>query len=74
MFTFPLGDITLEFVPNQFNYEWSVETKKEPYRCPVCNGKGLLPKGFYEQGEYFSSSDTSPEICRTCQGQGIVWG
>jgi hypothetical protein len=46
-----------------------------PYRCPVCDGKGLVPNGFYRavgMNEWGSSS-ASPETCRTCKGIGIIW-
>ena len=42
--------------------------------CPVCNGKRLLPPGFYDQiGEWYSSTaGNAPEICRSCDGRGWV--
>lgn len=45
-----------------------------PHRCPVCNGNGLVPNGFYMQtsGDWSTSSIT-PETCRSCSGTGIVW-
>lgn len=47
-----------------------------PHRCPVCNGSGLVPNGFYNHtGVYnYETTNTSPETCRTCMGLGIVWG
>lgn len=46
----------------------------QPYRCPVCNGNGKVPNGFYNQTSvYWSSTSTAPEICRSCNGSGIVW-
>ncbi len=46
-----------------------------PHLCPVCNGNGLVPNGFYMQtsGHWLTSSIT-PEACRSCGGTGIVWG
>lgn len=45
-----------------------------PYRCPVCEGRGLLPCGFYATGGNGSiSNSTADEKCRTCKGKGIVW-
>lgn len=38
--------------------------------CPVCNGRGLVPNGFYDTS--YSSSSTAPEICRSCQGKGYL--
>lgn len=45
-----------------------------PHTCPVCNGNGLVPNGFYRQTSgTWSTSDSTPEKCRTCNGIGIVW-
>lgn len=43
------------------------------YLCPVCQGKGLVPNGFYNVGcgSYYSSN-TSPETCRSCGGKGYI--
>jgi DnaJ-class molecular chaperone len=42
--------------------------KKEPERCPVCEGRGVVPYGFYgDQG-----AGTGAEPCRSCGGTGIV--
>jgi len=38
-----------------------------PFRCPVCEGKRTVPPGFYVAG-------SPAEPCRTCRGEGIVWG
>lgn len=46
-----------------------------PHRCPVCNGNGLVPNGFYMQTSgHWSTSSITPETCRSCNGTGIVWG
>ena len=46
-----------------------------PHRCPVCNGSGLVPNGFYMQtSSHWSTSSITPEICRSCGGTGVVWG
>lgn len=51
------------------------EHVKKPYICPVCLGNGLVPNGFYNQTSgCWSTTSTTPEICRTCKGTGIVWG
>ena len=45
-----------------------------PHRCPVCNGNGLVPNGFYMQTSgHWSTSSITPEMCRSCGGTGIVW-
>ena len=46
-----------------------------PHRCPVCNGNGSVPNGFYAQTSgHWSTTSTAPETCRSCGGTGIVWG
>lgn len=40
--------------------------KKEPYKCPVCEGK-RIELNIMPNGCYFESS------CKTCDGKGIVW-
>ena len=47
---------------------------KTPHCCPVCNGNGLVPNGFYNQTSgQWSTSSITPETCRSCDGTGIVW-
>jgi len=43
-----------------------------PVICPVCQGRGYVPHGFYDN---FSGSTTNikTEICRTCTGKGVIW-
>lgn len=49
---------------------------KKPYKCPICEGCGIVPGGFYSvaygQIEGYVSS-TTQEKCRTCEGRGIVY-
>lgn len=46
----------------------------EPHRCPVCSGKGIVPNGFYlTDNDWASTTDASPETCRSCNGTGVVW-
>ena len=46
-----------------------------PYRCPVCDGSGIVPNGFYNQTSgQWSTTDATPDVCRSCNGTGIVWG
>ena len=46
----------------------------EYQKCPVCNGRGIVPCGFYmvPEGQDFASSSTAPETCKTCYGSGII--
>ena len=49
--------------------------ERKPHLCPVCLGKGFVAHGFYisQTGHYVTNS-TAPEQCRSCGGQGIIWG
>ena len=42
----------------------------QPYRCPVCNGRGTVKHDFYE-------ADNRPDLmereCRSCQGTGVIY-
>ena len=42
--------------------------------CPVCEGRGILPLGFYmyPKGQTFTSASASPEQCKTCNGRGVI--
>lgn len=51
-------------------YQYSIQ----PYKCPVCEGRGLVPQGFYNLHLTGISGSTAPETCKTCNGQGILWG
>jgi hypothetical protein len=44
---------------------------KTPYMCPVCNGRGLVPAGFYE-GEVASTDHAWHDACRACEN-GVIW-
>jgi hypothetical protein len=40
---------------------WTVQA------CPVCQGRGGVPAGFYGP-----TNDLSGEVCRGCQGKGML--
>ena len=42
----------------------------QPYKCPVCEGRGNMPVGFYDRAT--TMTNTGPEMCRACAGMGIV--
>ena len=46
--------------------------ERTPHTCPVCEGRGFIPDGFYLGIGHGHSTDTEP--CRSCNGTGIVWG
>ena len=43
-----------------------------PHKCPVCEGRGVVPANFYTMDE--SASGTAPVPCRACNGGGIIYG
>ena len=50
--------------------------QKQPFRCPVCGGNGLVPDGFYDTttGQWTAPTYVLSIKCRSCNGTGIVWG
>ena len=46
-----------------------------PVKCPVCEGRGKVPNGFYNVNptSVASNTDAEPETCKTCYGKGILW-
>ena len=66
---------TLDKQQNGNDFIADVSKSLAPHRCPVCNGNGLVPNGFYMQTSgHLSTSSITPETCRSCGGTGIVWG
>lgn len=49
-------------------------TRKVPYRCPVCGGNGIVAAGFYTQTSGCWTSTGGFEMCRSCNGKGVVYG
>ena len=43
---------------------------QQPYRCPICEGRGLVRTDFYLVG---TRASTAPEKCRSCAGTGVLW-
>lgn len=45
------------------------------HKCPICDGHGTVPGGFYlaTGGAQSLSSNRAAEPCRACGGTGIVW-
>lgn len=43
--------------------------------CPVCEGRGIVPQGFYlvtKWQQQYGSANAAPEQCRTCDGKGVI--
>lgn len=60
----------LFYAPNEF-FEGQL-ISPVPHTCPVCNGRGNVPSGFYNHYYLPSSNTTTPIPCQTCNGSGIV--
>ncbi len=41
-------------------------------KCPICQGKGQVPAGFYLDDYSGGSTSTAPVTCRACHGSGVV--
>ena len=48
------------------------EKQKQPYCCPVCNGRGAVLGGFYG-GSASTVGLSFEETCRSCKGTGVIW-
>ena len=40
--------------------------------CPICGGNGHVPGGFYNSVGGSSVTANVSEVCRTCNGKGII--
>lgn len=40
-------------------------------KCPICEGRGIVPRGFYETCEELDKSKV--ETCQACEGRGFDW-
>lgn len=72
---FELFDLIEKFKPWQktpMQIESNVESIRIPYKCPICNGTGNVPGGFYNSDGYNMISTTVFENCRSCDN-GIIW-
>ena len=56
-----------EFVLGEMRATW-------PYKCPVCEGRGQVPSGFYTNTTgSWAIANFGNEVCRSCQGTGVIW-
>ena len=53
----------------------SPQTPCSPFKCPVCDGTGLVSKPPWIAGDQqtWISTSTGPWPCKACGGIGIVW-
>lgn len=48
---------------------------KVPYKCPICDGVGQVPGGFYNRvGRNDWIATVVSETCRQCNGTGVIFG
>ena len=43
-------------------------------KCPVCEGRGIVPQGFYDYpvGQKCISDTNAPDFCKSCRGTGVI--
>lgn len=41
-------------------------------KCPVCEGRGVVPRGFYNPCPDQIHTTIKPETCRRCNGRGTI--
>lgn len=47
---------------------------QNPHKCPICEGHGMVPGGFYTAlAGCGSTSNVTAETCRSCDGNGVLW-
>ena len=46
---------------------------RQPYRCPVCEGRGRVAYNFYGDKTPDPSGERT-ENCQSCLATGIIWG
>lgn len=46
-----------------------------PYKCPACNGTGLVSRPPWIAGDLdnFTTSSCGPWPCKPCGGSGVLW-
>lgn len=44
-----------------------------PYKCPICEGRGIVAGGFYNSVGNEWTAGNAAEPCRQCNGEGIIW-
>ena len=72
------GTFEWKYPPDYSPWEWqpnyTIVPSRQPYVCPVCNGRGHVKKGFYEIAGGTTDTNSDPEPCRSCEGKGYIWG
>ena len=66
----------MDVFPSTNPMQWKIDSRPTPHCCPVCEGRGIVPAGFYavpKQQPSYTSTSSGPETCRSCSGKGIVY-
>lgn len=63
----------IQFNPTYPIYPQQNIPQKQPYCCPVCKGVKVVDGGFYNRTSETWASSGGTEMCRSCNGSGIVW-
>jgi len=69
--------IPSDYIPYNYPYKYDyTQTTKSPYKCPVCDGTGLVSRPQDVPGDQntWSASSTGSYKCHACKGSGIIWG
>ncbi len=46
---------------------------QQPYVCPICVGRGNVPRRFYFAVGPISISTSGATRCKSCDGKGVLW-
>lgn len=53
---------------DKYNSMCPPSLRKEPFKCPVCEGKTYCAKSNFQDGGYITFD------CKSCEGKGVIWG
>lgn len=69
------GDYELDTTaPVEPTYYYRGPVQQVPHRCPVCEGRGVMPFNFYHTGgNGMAATITADTACKSCQGKGVIF-
>lgn len=47
-------------------------TPLTPHRCPVCEGRCVMPFNFYNR-QTMAANMTADTVCKSCAGKGVIY-
>lgn len=71
-----LIDGTVSISPLLMEMKTSTFDHPQPFKCPVCDGSGLVSRPPWIAGDIFTWTLDSANInfkCKTCNGTGVIW-